>query len=68
MGLNKKGITMLEVIVVLVVMGITSVLVVPGVGRVVGRYRLKTAARELSNFMLDEMFRVPLALIFSKAY
>ncbi len=53
MGLNKKGITMLEVIVVLVVMGITSVLVVPGVGRIVGRYRLKTAARELSNFMLE---------------
>jgi len=51
--MNKKGITLIELIVVMVIIGIMAVLVVPNIGSQLQRYRLKTSAREISNFLLQ---------------
>jgi prepilin-type N-terminal cleavage/methylation domain-containing protein len=52
-NMNKKGITLIELIVVMVIIGIMAVLTVPNIGRQLQRYRLKTAAREISNHLLE---------------
>jgi prepilin-type N-terminal cleavage/methylation domain-containing protein len=51
--MNKKGVTLIELIVVMVIIGIMAVLTVPNIGRQLQRYRLKTAAREISNYLLE---------------
>lgn len=44
---NNKGITLLEMIIVAVVIGITSTLAIPRFGQVMDKLRLKTAARDM---------------------
>lgn len=45
--LNKKGITLLELIIVLVIIAIGATLLVPGIGRWIPNYRLRGATRDV---------------------
>ncbi len=51
--MNKKGVTLLELVVVIVIVGIGTALVAPNVGRLTQRYKLKAAAREVANFLVE---------------
>jgi len=44
---NNKGITILEMMIIAVVIGITSTLAIPRFGQVIDKLRLKTAARDM---------------------
>jgi len=50
---NKRGTTLIELIVVMVIIGIAATLTIPAVGKTIQHYRLKTAARDISNFILE---------------
>lgn len=50
---SRRGVTLLELIIVMVIIGIAATLTVPAVGSQIARYRLKAAAREISNFILE---------------
>jgi len=47
--MNKKGVTLLELIVVMVIIGIGAVLVTPNIGGWLPYYRLKSAARDVTS-------------------
>ena len=49
--MNKKGITLLELIVVMVIIAIGAVLMVPNIGSWLPHYRLRTAARDIVSTM-----------------
>ena len=49
--MNQKGLTLIELIVVMVIITIGTTLVVPGVGAWIPRYRLKTATRDIVSIM-----------------
>ena len=51
--MNHKGATMLELVAVMVIIAITAVLVVPNIGRQIQKYRLRTATREMANYILE---------------
>lgn len=44
---NDKGITMLEMMIIVVIIGITSTLAIPRFGQVIDKLKLKTAARDV---------------------
>ena len=44
---NNKGITMLEMMIIAVIIGITSTLAIPRFGQVMDKLRLKTAGRDI---------------------
>jgi Tfp pilus assembly protein FimT len=44
---NNKGITLLEVMIITVIIGITSTLAIPRFGQVMDKLRLKTEARDI---------------------
>lgn len=46
--INTKGFTLIELIVVLVIIGLTTVLTVPALSRQLNSLKLKTSAREMS--------------------
>jgi prepilin-type N-terminal cleavage/methylation domain-containing protein len=50
---NRKGTTLAELLIVIAIIGIAAALTVPNIGKQVARYRLKTAAREISNFLQE---------------
>ena len=50
---DQKGATLIELIVVMVIIAIAATLTVPGIGTQIQRYRLKTSAREVANFLLE---------------
>jgi prepilin-type N-terminal cleavage/methylation domain-containing protein len=50
---NRRGTTLIELIVVMVIIGIAATLTIPAVGKTIQHYRLKTAARDISNFILE---------------
>ena len=52
-GMNRRGTTLAELLIVLAIIGIGATLAVPNIGRQVSRYRLKAAAREVSNFLQE---------------
>jgi len=52
-GMNRRGTTLGELLIVLAIIGIAATLTVPNIGRQISRYRLKTAAREVSNFLQE---------------
>lgn len=45
--MNKKGITLLELLVVMIIIGICAVLLVPGIGAWIPNYRLRGATRDV---------------------
>ncbi len=45
--MNKKGVTLIELIVVFVIIGIAAGLIAPNIGGWLPRYRLKTATRDI---------------------
>jgi type IV fimbrial biogenesis protein FimT len=49
--MNKKGFTLIELIVVFVIIAVTAVLIVPNIRGWLPRYRLKSATREIVSTM-----------------
>jgi type IV fimbrial biogenesis protein FimT len=49
--MNKKGVTLIELIVVMVIIGIGAVLFVPNIGGWMPSYRLRSAARDIASTM-----------------
>jgi prepilin-type N-terminal cleavage/methylation domain-containing protein len=49
--MNKKGVTLIEVIVVLVIIAIGATLAVPNIGAWLHNYRLRTATRDIVSAM-----------------
>ncbi len=50
---NRRGTTLIELIVVMVIIGIAATLTLPAIGKTIQHYRLKTAARDVSNYILE---------------
>ena len=48
---NKKGVTLLELIVVFIIIGIAAALMVPNIGAWLPNYRLRSAARDITSTM-----------------
>ena len=55
--MNKKGITMIELIVVMVIIAIGATLMVPSIGRWLPTYRLKGATRDIVSVMRVAQFK-----------
>jgi type IV fimbrial biogenesis protein FimT len=51
MKMNKKGVTMLELVVVLVIIAIGAVLAVPNLGAWLPNYRLRSATRDVASVL-----------------
>jgi len=49
--LNKKGVTLLELIIVMVIIAIGATLVAPNIGRWLQHYRLRSATRDIVSTM-----------------
>jgi prepilin-type N-terminal cleavage/methylation domain-containing protein len=49
--LNKKGVTLIELIVVMVIIAIGAVLMVPNIGRWLPNYRLRSATRDIASIL-----------------
>ena len=49
--MNKKGVTLIELIVVMVIIAIGATLMVPGIGRWLPNYRLRSATRDIVSTM-----------------
>ena len=48
---NKKGVTLLELVVVFVIVAIGAALMVPGIGAWLPKYHLRSAARDVVSMM-----------------
>jgi prepilin-type N-terminal cleavage/methylation domain-containing protein len=48
---NKKGITLIELIIVMVIIAIGATLMVPGIGAWLPNYRLRSATRDMVSMM-----------------
>jgi prepilin-type N-terminal cleavage/methylation domain-containing protein len=55
--MNKRGITLLELIIVMVIIGIGAALMVPGFGAWMPHYRLRGAARDVVSVMRTAQIR-----------
>ncbi len=51
MRMNKKGVTLIELIVVIVIIAIGAVLLIPNIGAFLPNYRLRGAARDIVSTM-----------------
>jgi prepilin-type N-terminal cleavage/methylation domain-containing protein len=49
--MNKKGVTLIELIVVMVIIAIGSLLFIPNIGGWMPSYRLRSAARDIASTM-----------------
>ena len=49
--MNRKGVTLIELIIVMVLIGIGATLLAPGIGAWLPTYRLKSATRDLVSAM-----------------
>ena len=49
--MNKKGITLFELIIVMVIIAIGAALMVPGIGSWLPNYRLRSATRDIVSMM-----------------
>lgn len=50
---QQEGTTLAELLIVITVIALAAVLTVPNIGRSIARYKLKIAAREISNFLQE---------------
>jgi type IV fimbrial biogenesis protein FimT len=57
MKMNRKGVTLLELIVVIVIIGIGAVLFAPNIGAWLPNYRLRSAARDVVSTMRTAQMR-----------
>jgi prepilin-type N-terminal cleavage/methylation domain-containing protein len=55
--MNKKGVTLIELIVVMVIIGIGAVLFAPNIGGWMSNYRLRSATRDLVSTMRTAQMR-----------
>jgi type IV fimbrial biogenesis protein FimT len=55
--MNKKGVTLIELLVVFVVIAIGATLMVPGFGRWLPKYRLRSATRDIASTMRTAQLR-----------
>jgi prepilin-type N-terminal cleavage/methylation domain-containing protein len=53
MEMNRRGTTLAELLIVIVIVGLAATLTLPNIGRGLSRYKLKVAAREISNFLQE---------------
>jgi len=53
MEIHRRGTTLAELLVVITVIALAAVLTVPNIGRAISRYKLKIAARDISNFLQE---------------
>jgi len=51
--MNRRGTTLGELLIVIAIIGIAAVLAIPNIGRQISRYRLKVAARDITNFLQE---------------
>jgi prepilin-type N-terminal cleavage/methylation domain-containing protein len=51
MKMNKKGVTLLELIVVFVIIAIGAVLAIPNIGPFLENYQLRTATRDITSIL-----------------
>lgn len=51
MRMNKKGVTLIELIVVIVIIAIGATLLIPNIGAFLPNYRLRSAARDMVSTM-----------------
>ena len=49
--INKKGITLIELVVVMIIIAIGAVLLVPNIGGWLPNYRLKSSTRDIASIM-----------------
>ena len=49
--MNKKGVTLIELVVVFVIIAIGAVLIAPNIGAWLPRYRLRSATRDIASMM-----------------
>ncbi len=50
---NHRGTSLAELLVVITVIALAATLTVPNIGRAISRYKLKIAARDISNFLQE---------------
>lgn len=55
--MNKKGVTLIELIVVFVIIAIGATLMVPGIGKWLPRYRLRSATRDIVSTMREAQMK-----------
>ncbi len=48
---NKKGVTLIELVIVFIIIGIAAALMAPSIGAWLPRYRLRSAARDIVSTM-----------------
>ena len=63
--MNKKGITLIELIIVLVIICIGAALMVPNFGAWMPHYRLRSAARDIVSVMRTAQMR---AVSYNRSY
>jgi prepilin-type N-terminal cleavage/methylation domain-containing protein len=69
MKMNRKGVTLLELIVVFVIIAIGAVLTIPGIGPWLANYRLRTATRDItSTLRVAQMKAVSNNLIYQVSF
>jgi prepilin-type N-terminal cleavage/methylation domain-containing protein len=55
--MNKKGVTLIELIIVFVIIAIMAVLIAPNFGAWLPRYRLRSATRDIVSTMRDAQMK-----------
>ena len=55
--MNRKGVTLVELLVVFVIIAIGATLMVPGIGKWLPRYRLRSATRDIVSTMRDAQIK-----------
>jgi general secretion pathway protein H len=55
--MNKRGVTLIELIVVFVIIAIGAALIAPNIGRFLPRYRLRSATRDIVSTMRDAQMK-----------
>ena len=55
--MNKKGVTLIELIVVMVIIAVGATLMVPGIGNWLPNYRLRSATRDIVSTMRTAQMR-----------
>jgi prepilin-type N-terminal cleavage/methylation domain-containing protein len=55
--MNKKGVTLIELVVVFAIIGIGALLLAPGIGAWMPKYRLRSATRDIVATMRDAQMK-----------